>query len=46
MKIADYNLMMTRRNLLKGTSGLTASALLGGLTLERFSFRRNHILRL
>lgn len=31
MKISDYNLMMSRRSLLKGTSGLTAAALMGGI---------------
>ena len=33
MKISDYNLMMSRRSLLKGTSGLTAAALMGGITM-------------
>jgi multiple sugar transport system substrate-binding protein len=33
MKISDYKLIMSRRNVLKGTTGLAAASLLGGVTL-------------
>jgi multiple sugar transport system substrate-binding protein len=33
MRISDFNMMMNRRSLLKGTSGLTAAALMGGISM-------------